>query len=264
MKNKLNCIYEITNSKDNFKYIGRTSDFRLRKNRHLNELRKNKHHNISIQRAFDLYGEDCFSFNIIEENLSIEDALIREQYYIDTEKFLYNINLSSTFGDAISKHPNKKEICSKIGYASRERILSMTSEEKEKRYGHTRGEGNPNYKNRGVNSPLYGVKKPEGFGEKISKAHKGKKLSEEHKSKMKFFKKGSEPWNKGKKGLQKWTKEQYEKRSKGLPQIRKKVSCEGTEFDSLTSASAFYGITSGAMHYRIKSTKDKFKEFYYL
>lgn len=264
MEENNNCIYKIINLNDNFKYIGRTKNFDLRKKRHINELSKNKHHNISLQEAFNKDGIESFFFEIIENELSLNDALQREQYYIDTEDNLYNINLSSTFGDSISKHPKRNEICSKISAASRERILSMTPEEKEKRYGHTRGEGNPNYKNRGVNSSLYGIKKSEEFRKIISRANKGKKLTEEHKSKLKSFKKGHEPWNKGKKGLQKWTKEQYEKRSKGLPQIRKKVYCEGEKFGSLGEAADFYNITSGAMHYRIKSSKDKFKEFYYL
>lgn len=43
--------------------------------------------------------------------------------------------------------------------------------------------------------------------EKIRKANTGKKFSEEHRQKLSAAKKGKEPWNKGKKGLQKgWNK----------------------------------------------------------
>lgn len=230
-------------------------------------MKNGRHHNINVQNAFNLSnettGEKLFLIEIKESNLTLEKAIEREQHYLDNESKLYNINMSSTFGDAISKHPNRNEICKKISASSRDRILNMTPEEKEDRYGHTRGSGNPNYKNRGKNSPLYGVKKPPGFGEMVSRTHKGREFSEEHKRNISLSKLGRDPWNKGRKGAQKWTKEQHEKRSKGLPQNRKKVYCEGEIYDSLINAAKAYNITSGAMNYRINSVKDKFSEFYF-
>lgn len=262
-----NCIYIIETTVNDKIYVGRTMYFDKRIKRHLSELRRKVHHNVRMQNDYDKYGEEIFIWKVIKEGLTLEEAIEWEQYYIDSMKEkLYNINMSSTFGDAISNHPNKKDIAKRIGESVKKHADSMSQEEKHKRYAHTKGEGNPNYKNRGINSPLYGVKKPEGFGEKISKALKGRKLNENQKKALREngFKKGDTPWNKGKTGLQKWTKEQHEKRSKGLPQNRKKVYCEGKIYDSLGNAAKAYNITPGAMNYRINSDKEKFKDFYYI
>lgn len=265
----IHSIYFLINRLTKDKYVGRTQDLEGRTRRHFREMENGKHHNVNIQNIFNLsketVGKEVFFIEVKESNLTLEEALEREQYYLDNENNLYNINMSSTFGDSISKHPQRDEILNKIGISSKERILNMTPEEKELRYGHTKGMGNPNYKNRGKNSPLYGVKKPPGFAEMVSRTHKGKILSEENLAKLKSvgFQEGNKPWNKGLKGAQKWTKEQHEKRSEGLPQNRKKVYCEGKIHDSLTIAAKAHDITPGAMNYRINSVKDKFSEFYF-
>ena len=78
----ISCIYEIRNKINNKIYIGSTVDFKKRKATHLKELRQGKHANSHLQNAWNKYGEDNFSFKIIER-CSIENLLIREQYYIN-------------------------------------------------------------------------------------------------------------------------------------------------------------------------------------
>ena len=91
-------IYRIRNIIDDKGYIGSASYFNHRFIGHRTVLRKNKHHSIHLQRAWNKYGEDQFKFEIIEilENPTKELLLQREQYWIDYYKsydkyFGYNI-----------------------------------------------------------------------------------------------------------------------------------------------------------------------------
>lgn len=90
-KLKIAYIYKIKNSVTGKSYVGHTA--RQPEKRfwfHLNQLRKNEHHSISLQRAYNKYGEIAFSFSILEECLAV-DKLIREQFWIDKLVPEYNI-----------------------------------------------------------------------------------------------------------------------------------------------------------------------------
>jgi group I intron endonuclease len=94
-------VYKIINIVNKKIYIGSALDFTIRKNRHLNALRKNKHHNQHLQNAFNLYGESSFIFEIIEEVENYKELLQKEQFYIDKFKSFdidvgYNINRSTS------------------------------------------------------------------------------------------------------------------------------------------------------------------------
>lgn len=81
---------------------------------------------------------------------------------------------------------------------------------------------------------------------------------------MRQSKIGGTPWNKGLKGAQKWTEEQHRLRKEEfVPGNRRPVSCEGVQYESLSTAKA-YNLTDGAMHNRVNSKKEKYKDFYYL
>lgn len=59
-------IYCITNLKNNKKYIGQTYDLKYRWNRHKSDLNCGRHHNKHLQSAWNKYGEDNFSYSILE------------------------------------------------------------------------------------------------------------------------------------------------------------------------------------------------------
>lgn len=111
-------IYKIVNTKNGKFYIGSTTNFHKRKLQHFNSLRKNKHHSIYLQRAFNKYGEESFKFVIIKK---CENTLIEEQKILDNLDYTksYNVSKSASGGDLISNHPNAKEIKEK----SRRNIL---------------------------------------------------------------------------------------------------------------------------------------------
>lgn len=75
-------IYKITNIENNKVYIGKAKDIKTRWSVHKHQLRNNKHHNLYLQNAWNKYGENSFSFDIIEE--CDENSLCsREKFWID-------------------------------------------------------------------------------------------------------------------------------------------------------------------------------------
>lgn len=78
--------YEILCRDNGKKYIGVTTNPTVRKNRHFNYLRQNKHANPIMQAAFNKYGEDSFTFEVFDtfEIDSKDEAYAKEGYYIQT------------------------------------------------------------------------------------------------------------------------------------------------------------------------------------
>lgn len=77
------CIYKIINIINNKVYVGSSFvGFLKRKRCHLTNLRKNKHHSPKLQNAWNKYGEESFTFEIIEYCDKL-DILNREQYWIN-------------------------------------------------------------------------------------------------------------------------------------------------------------------------------------
>lgn len=98
-------IYQIHNKVNNKVYIGSSQEINKRFRAHRNMLLKNNHDNIYLQRAWNKYGEDSFSFEIIL--LCEEFELLRyEQWFLDNWKPKYNI---AKFADA----PNRGKSFSK-------------------------------------------------------------------------------------------------------------------------------------------------------
>lgn len=83
-------IYEIVNNINGKRYVGRTTNLKHRKNHHFNDLRKGEHYNRFLQRSFNKYGEDAFTFNVLEHCPSLEDTIERERYYIELLGTEYN------------------------------------------------------------------------------------------------------------------------------------------------------------------------------
>lgn len=81
MREKSIGIYCIENTTNRKKYIGLSRNIEQRWNEHRSKLRRSKHDNIYLQRAWNNCGEDAFKFYIVElcdSNVLSE----REEYYI--------------------------------------------------------------------------------------------------------------------------------------------------------------------------------------
>lgn len=83
-------VYKIINTV-NFKfYIGSSLSIYYRAKMHLSHLRRNVHGNKYLQRSFNKYGEDKFTFEILEK-CNKDIVRVREKYYIDSLKPHYNM-----------------------------------------------------------------------------------------------------------------------------------------------------------------------------
>lgn len=177
-------IYQIRNTVNDKIYIGSTNSFKERWNNHIKLLRKNRHDNDHLQNAWNLYGEENFKFEILEEFTNKSFLLKLEQYYIDNLEPDYNIC--------------KLCVNSQLG-------IKRSQETKNRLSYINKGESNPNYGLRrseetkekqsiaqsGKNHWNYGKHIPEEVKKKISLATKGNLKSEQTKIKMSISSKGN-------------------------------------------------------------------------
>ena len=100
IKNKQpGCVYQIVNSVNNKVYIGETLQGELRWKKHLTALRGNYHDNHKLQADFDKFGEEVFSWSIIQEYPKNKDVLLLEEIktidrFLREGKELYNLMLT--------------------------------------------------------------------------------------------------------------------------------------------------------------------------
>jgi group I intron endonuclease len=76
-------VYKITNMINDKIYVGSSNDVHKRWSQHKTYLNINKHKNIHLQNAWNLYGSQNFKFEVIEECLP-EIQFEREQHYLNT------------------------------------------------------------------------------------------------------------------------------------------------------------------------------------
>jgi len=91
-------------------YVGSALIFLRRQNKHLKDLKKNKHHCKYLQRIYNKYGKEILKFYILEEVKDLSKLLDREDYYLqdyfDFDDELYNecFVAGSTFGISFKGH----------------------------------------------------------------------------------------------------------------------------------------------------------------
>lgn len=95
-------IYKIENLQNHKIYIGLTDNIARRRSRHFTDLRCNRHDNHFLQKEFNIYGEENFSFNIeFEGDVTPKVIGEKEREYIkkyDSYKNGYNQNEGGNFG----------------------------------------------------------------------------------------------------------------------------------------------------------------------
>lgn len=227
----------------NYSYVGSSKDLDSRRKSHLGALKGNRHHNCIMQRLYNKYGLGEFNFSILESE--VVDLFDRENYWIT--KLNPNMNIGSVGGgDNLTKHPNRDEILAKRSAEQRRRNALLSEEERKAKWGKF-GEENPNWRG-GKTFCLCGSR----INSNSNTCHTcrdrsgknnpfyGRQHNEETKKKLSDSRKGT------------------------IPPNARKVFCEGDMFDSLASAARHYGVTNGAMHYRVNNSGVKWCEFYYI
>lgn len=182
-------IYQIICLKNDKRYIGRTKNFEKRIKYHKGGLKANQHYNGYLQNDYNLYGENYFSFEIIEI-VEEKDANFKEDYWIDyyggiESQFVYNYQTNKTKN---KEHSNKISD-SKKGSLPWNKGRKMTEMEievnRQSHIGIKRTKAS-------IEKQKLSIKNNPNFG------NKGKHLSEETKQKISEAKKGRIPYNKGK------------------------------------------------------------------
>ena len=97
-------IYIIENKINNKKYIGCSNDVFRRWTTHRRELKTGKHTNSPLQRAYEKYGEENFSYTIIQETDkdNFEQLYLMEIYWIS----YYRCFIEDGFGYNLSRGGN--------------------------------------------------------------------------------------------------------------------------------------------------------------
>jgi group I intron endonuclease len=118
-------IYKIKNIKNNKVYVGSAINFKNRWFEHKKVLRKNKHHSKHLQNSWNIYKENNFVFEIIEE-CEKEFLLFNEQKWMDFYKSYdknFGYNICRTAGSRLGiKHTRKTKL--KLSKAHMGKVMS--------------------------------------------------------------------------------------------------------------------------------------------
>lgn len=191
-------IYRIINRLNEKSYIGSSQNISRRWYLHRAALRRNRHHSVYLQRAWNKYGEAAFEFELIRL-ADPSQLLIEEEKAIVEFQPEYNVGGVSG-GDLISRHPHREAICQKISLAIKKRYASMSADERDKLA--LRKSRNPNWRG-GRTFCKCGARKP-GSAASCQKCRDmtssgnpfyGKTHSAESKRKMSEALKGKRPAN---------------------------------------------------------------------
>ena len=180
---KLSAIYKIQSKiKPGRIYIGSSNNVKRRWDRHLQQLRNNKHHSSKLQYHYNKYGKSDLIFIITEPCLP-EFLIIREQYYLDKHKPYFNGSLiaGSTLGYPAWNKGKKltkeqsKNMGRKKGCITWMKGKSHTKESLKKMKTPRSEEGKQNMKNSkrdisGDKNPMFGKNHTKEAREKIRKS----------------------------------------------------------------------------------------------
>lgn len=186
-------IYSITNNVDGKVYIGQSQDVDKRCRYHFIILRNGNHINKHLQNAYNKYGENSFTFDIIEE-CCVDSLDEREIFYIEKLKAFnngYNMTIGGGGRRGYQLSDESKEKIRQALYGNKAFLGRKHSDETKKKISIANKGHEVSEKQRlQISESQKGRKRPpitEEHRRKLSEWQKGKKrkpLSEEHKNKI--------------------------------------------------------------------------------
>ena len=178
-------IYQIRNRINGKRYVGSAVNVQCRWREHLGDLRNQSHHNAHLQRAFNRYREDAFTFSILEYIQEPDNLIGREQHYLDTLKPEYNISptAGSPLGVRHTEETRRKVSAAMMGHPVSSETRVKISEALTGR--HRSGEHC-----RKISLAMRGRIVSRETRQKMSRAHRGKPRSAETKQKISEGNKG--------------------------------------------------------------------------
>lgn len=174
-------VYRIRNSCNGKVYIGSSLNIDLRKSSHRRDLRNNRHCNTHLQNAWNKYGEESFTFEVLEKIDNPDVLRDREQFWMDKHQCYikdYGYNIAPTAGSSLGRKHTKE---------TRAKMSKSRSGEKHHFYGKTFSEEHKEklgFSRRGDKHCNYGKHLSQSTRKKISDSNRGRKLSSEHKIKL--------------------------------------------------------------------------------
>ena len=237
-------IYRIRNIINNKCYYGSAKNIEKRWERHKNDLNKNKHHSLILQRAWNKYKESNFIFEIVEE-CKFNILLKTEQKYLDLNPE-YNIGKSASGGDNLTNNPNRNLIIEKITNSLKNRYSKLSKEEIDNIFSR---KGDTNYNWKGVIS----VKYCSCVNKMANNAKTCIKCRDQNGEKNPFF--GKTHTDKVLKYLSTTNKGKYYHHS------NKEIIIDNIEYESYTDADIKLGISWATIRWRCLSRNPKYSNY---
>lgn len=183
MEEQICGIYIIRNNINGNVYIGQAVDIYERWKEHVSLLRRGKHVNNHLQRAWNKYGEDNFEFNIVEE--CDENVLNdREIYWVAEYDSYYNGYNQTLGGGGVRGFKHDEETKQIISESLKGENAPWYGKQRSEETKVKIGQASKDRWSNPENHPMYGKHHTEESKEKMSESHKGKTLTDEHKKKL--------------------------------------------------------------------------------
>lgn len=243
-------------------YVGSTSDIDKRIDRHKRELRLNNHHNVNVQRQYDLYRTfdvtkiECDSLDIAR---TLEQAILDRCFNTRVSNLVLNIGKAAIGGDNLSANPNRDSVISNITAAVRERYSQLDAGQRAVIYGSP-----------GKQNGMFGKTHTDEVKRKMSSLRKGKKPANagkpmpEHQRLAMIERQKLRTGNKnsffGKKHSETTILRLREKMIGKMPINSSKVEFDGVVYASIASLARSLGVSSAIIHYRLRN-KEKYPNY---
>ena len=239
MSEKIIGVCKISNIVNKKYYIGYSGDIDRRFKEHKRRFKTNKHNNSYFQRAYNKYGEENFTYEIIHTCETIDKAKDIETTYLDDKSIrgdIYNLNFNNSMDGHFANNPNKEEIRKKISESAKEKFRKMIQEERSTIYGR------------------FGKKHTEKTKQKLRNIFKGRIVSEETREKLRIASTGHK--------LSEESIEKIRQKNKGkIPPTAIKIKINNIIYNTITEAGRKLGICRNTMMNRLNSKSPKFKHY---